>query len=88
MVWFHGGYAVELGFVFDDLASADSLGPARSTAPQPLATVMHRSWLEFATSGSPGWEAWNLQRPVKTFDGGTNPVVYAPRDDERAALTP
>ncbi|MBP2413866.1 para-nitrobenzyl esterase [Arthrobacter stackebrandtii] len=80
-------HAVELGFVFDDLASPDSLGLAGSTAPQELAAQMHRAWVDFATSGSPGWEAWNALRPVKTFDGGTNPVVHAPRDDERAALT-
>lgn len=81
-------HAVELGFVFDDLASPDSLCLAGSTAPQPLATAMHRAWVAFATSGSTGWEAWNPQRPVKTFDGGANPVVRAPRDDERSALTP
>ncbi|AIY01077.1 carboxylesterase [Arthrobacter sp. PAMC 25486] len=81
-------HAVELGFVFDDLLSPDSLGLAGSTAPQPLATEMHRAWVDFAVSGSPGWEAWNSQRPVKTFDGGTNPVIYAPRDEERVTLTP
>lgn len=81
-------HAVELGFVFDDLASPDSLGLAGSTAPQDLADTMHRAWVDFATTGSPGWEAWSAQRPVKTFDGGTNSVVFAPREDERAALTP
>ena len=80
-------HAVEIGFVFDDLASPDSLGLAGSTAPQPLADVMHRAWVDFATSGRPGWEAWNARRPVKTFDGAANPVVYAPREDERAALS-
>lgn len=81
-------HAVELGFVFDDLASADSLGLAGSNAPQQLATQMHRAWVDFATTGSPGWEAWNARRPVKTFDGEGNPVVYAPRDGERLALKP
>lgn len=86
--YLRAAHAVELGFVFDDLVSPDSLGLAGSTAPQLLATEMHRAWVDFATNGSPGWEAWNTQRPVKTFDGGTNPVVYAPRDEERIALTP
>lgn len=81
-------HAVELGFVFDDLTSPDSLGLAGSTAPQTLATHMHKAWVDFAVTGSPGWEPWNKERPVKTFDGGTNPVVFAPRDDERQALMP
>lgn len=86
--YLRAAHAVELGFVFDDLGSADSLGLAGSTAPQELATAMHRAWVDFAATGSPGWEQWSTQRPVKTFDGGSNPVVFAPRDDERAALTP
>lgn len=86
--YLRAAHAVELGFVFDDLASADSLRLAGSTAPAELATAMHRAWVDFAVTGSPGWEQWSAQRPVKTFDGGNNPVVFAPRDDERAALTP
>lgn len=86
--YLRAAHAVELGFVFDDLSSPDSLGLAGPTAPQALATDMHRAWVDFAVAGSPGWQAWTAQRPVKTFDGESNPVVFAPRDDERAELTP
>ncbi|MHA7269665.1 carboxylesterase/lipase family protein [Arthrobacter sp. HLT1-20] len=86
--YLRAAHAVELGFVFDDLSSPDSMGLAGSTAPQALATDMHRAWVDFAVSGSPGWQEWSAHRPVKIFDGGANPVVFAPREDERAVLTP
>lgn len=85
--YLRAAHAVELGFVFDKLSSPDSVGLAGDGAPQALATQMHRAWVDFAVSGDPGWSPWTPARPVKTFDGGTNPVVLAPRDDERAALT-
>ncbi|MGA7205517.1 MAG: carboxylesterase family protein [Specibacter sp.] len=84
--YLRAAHAVELGFVFDNLASPDSVGLAGSDAPQALATAMHRAWVDFAVSGDPGWQAWTAERPVKTFDGVTNPVVFAPRDDERRAI--
>jgi para-nitrobenzyl esterase len=81
-------HAVELGFVFDNVALPDSIGLAGPDAPQALATEMHRAWVDFATTGHPGWQPWSAQRPVKMFDGDANPVVFAPRDDERRATTP
>ncbi|MET4224959.1 carboxylesterase/lipase family protein [Oerskovia enterophila] len=79
-------HAVELGFVFDGLATPDSVALAGPDAPQSLATAMHGAWVAFATSGDPGWQRWDESRPVRVFDGEGDPVVLAPRDDERAAL--
>lgn len=79
-------HAVELGFVFDGLATPDSTALAGPEAPQSLATAMHCAWVAFATSGDPGWQRWDETRPVRVFDGEGDPVVLAPRDDERAAL--
>ncbi|MBD7982818.1 carboxylesterase/lipase family protein [Oerskovia merdavium] len=79
-------HAVELGFVFDGLATPDSTALAGPEAPQSLATAMHGAWVAFATSGDPGWQRWDETRPVRVFDGEGDPVVLAPRDDERAAL--
>ncbi|ALE06584.1 carboxylesterase [Arthrobacter sp. ERGS1:01] len=84
--YLRAAHAVELGFVFDDLASGDSIGLAGADAPQSLATAMHKAWVDFAVSGDPGWQAWTAERPVKMFDGDANPVVAAPRDDERRAI--
>ncbi|MFT2816145.1 carboxylesterase/lipase family protein [Leifsonia sp. A12D58] len=78
-------HALELGFVFDALASEDATALAGPDAPQPLASAMHSAWVEFARSGNPGWPAWNAFRPVKVWDGDANPVTHAPRDAERAA---
>ncbi|MEU8250049.1 carboxylesterase family protein [Nonomuraea sp. NPDC048916] len=73
-------HALEIGFVFDNLWSGTELtGPG---APQPLADAMHRAWVAFATSGDPGWPAWDASRPVMVFDDPGSGVVLAPRDDE------
>lgn len=81
-------HALELGFVFDHLASPEAVRMAGTDAPQSLATAMHDAWVAFATTGDPGWSRWDATRPVRTFDGVDDAVVLAPRDDERAALTP
>jgi para-nitrobenzyl esterase len=47
---------------------------------------MHSAGVGFATTGDPGWQCWDESRPVRVFDGEGDPVVLAPRDDERAAL--
>lgn len=76
-------HALEIGFVFDNLRHGETLtGP---DAPQPLADAMHRAWVDFATSGDPGWPAWDARRPVMVFDHpGTGPVL-APRHEELLA---
>ncbi|WP_405386197.1 carboxylesterase family protein [Streptomyces sp. NBC_01102] len=76
-------HALEIGFVFDNLRHGESLtGP---DAPQPLADVMHRAWVDFATSGDPGWTAWDTRRPVMVFDHPDTDTVLAPRQEELRA---
>lgn len=76
-------HALEIGFVFDNLRHGESLsGP---DAPQPLADTMHRAWVAFATTGDPGWPAWDARRPVKVFDHPDTGLVLAPRQEELAA---
>ena len=77
-------HAVELGFVFDGLARSDSIALAGANAPQQLANEMHAAWVAFATTGTPGWTAWNDKRPVQVFDSPASAVINAPREDERA----
>ena len=81
-------HAMEIGFVFDHLDSPEAVRMAGTSAPQSLATAMHDAWVAFAKAGDPGWQRWDATRPVRTFDGVDDAVVLAPRDDERAALTP
>ncbi len=76
-------HALELGFVFDTLDTADSRILAGDAAPRELARAMHTAWRAFATHGDPGWEPWSDARPVMTFDADDTRIVYAPRDEEQ-----
>ncbi|MFE8976463.1 carboxylesterase/lipase family protein [Streptomyces cyaneofuscatus] len=75
-------HALELGFVFDTLAHPDTVALTGPDAPQELADAMHRAWVEFATTGDPGWPSWDASRPVRFFGPGAPALVLAPRDDE------
>lgn len=75
-------HALELGFVFDTLAHPDTMALTGPDAPQELADAMHRAWVDFATTGEPGWPAWDARRPVRFFGQDGPAVVLAPRDDE------
>ncbi|WP_432150348.1 carboxylesterase/lipase family protein [Streptomyces sp. bgisy029] len=75
-------HALELGFVFDTLAHPDAMALTGPDAPQELADAMHRAWVEFATTGDPGWPSWDASRPVRFFGPGAPALVLAPRDDE------
>jgi para-nitrobenzyl esterase len=78
-------HAMELGFVFDTLASPDWPEVMGDNPPQDLADAMHSAWVRFAKTGDPGWESWNAKRPVENFDSPTSGVVYAPREETRAS---
>lgn len=84
-------HALELGFVFDTLAHPDTRALTGPDAPQELADAMHRAWVDFATTGDPGWPSWDARRPVRFFGHGAEggpAVVLAPRDDELRGWEP
>ncbi|MFD3740027.1 carboxylesterase [Streptomyces sp. CB00316] len=81
-------HALELGFVFDTLAHPDTMALTGPHAPQELADAMHRAWVEFATTGDPGWPSWDASRPVRFFGPGALDLVLAPRDDELRGWEP
>jgi para-nitrobenzyl esterase len=74
-------HAMEIGFVFDRLASPDWIAMTGPDAPQPLATAMHDAWVRFATTGDPGWRAWDERHPVMVFDAASA-EVDGPHDAE------
>jgi len=78
-------HAIELGFVFDKLSSPDWIALGGSDAPQQLADEMHAAWVRFATTGDPGWTAWNAGRPVEVFDAPVSRLEPSPRDAELEA---
>lgn len=57
-------------------------------APQELADAMHRAWVDFATTGDPGWPSWDATRPVRFFGPDAPALVLAPRDDELRGWEP
>ena len=54
-------HALEIPFVFDTLRNRTE--PLLGASPaQELADVMHRAWVNFATTGDPGWPRFDLTR--------------------------
>ncbi|MBX7134586.1 MAG: carboxylesterase family protein, partial [Fimbriimonadaceae bacterium] len=75
-------HAVEMPFVFDTLGNQTEplLGPS---PPQHLADTMHRAWVNFATTGNPGWPRYETDhRSTMRFDTQSQ-VVHDPRAFER-----
>jgi para-nitrobenzyl esterase len=81
---FGAAHAVEIGFVFDNLGRDGAMTLAGNAPPQPLADAMHRAWVAFATSGTPGWSPYDKdERSVMRFDGTGGTVVMDPAAQER-----
>ncbi|MEU0004391.1 carboxylesterase family protein [Streptomyces sp. NPDC006314] len=77
-------HALELGFVFGTGGVPESRKLAGEGAPQELGDAMHAAWVRFATTGNPGWQAWDAAHPVRIFGDGVPHTVYGPRDAEVA----
>nr|WP_296774631.1 carboxylesterase family protein [Rhodococcus sp. (in: high G+C Gram-positive bacteria)] len=79
-------HALEIPFVFDVL---DKAATARITGPNPpqkVADEMHRAWVDFVASGSPGWSEYGNARTVKLF-GEQSEIVDDPRPETRELWT-
>ena len=76
-------HALEIPFVFDTLATKGTAALTGDDPPQALADAMHRAWVDFVTTGDPGWAAYDLaSRPVQVF-GTLTSVVPDPRAAQR-----
>lgn len=76
-------HALEIGFVFDTLDAEGADVLYGSSPPAELAATMHRAWVDFARSGRPGWDAYELQtRATMTFDVDSA-LVHDPRSEQR-----
>ena len=77
-------HGVELPFVFDNLDSPDWAALTQGVGPQAVADVVHRAWVDFASTGDPGWRAYSTaDRAVMRFDI-ESAVVVDPRPTIRA----
>lgn len=74
-------HAMELGFVFDRIASDDWVRLGGADAPQSLADTMHGAWIRFARTGDPGWPEWDAERTTMRFDT-ESAVVRSAGEDE------
>lgn len=76
-------HAAELPFVFDHLGDGvlgDLVGP---TPPQHVADAMHAAWVAFATTGNPGWPAYDRATRTSMRFGDVVAAVDDPRSGER-----
>jgi para-nitrobenzyl esterase len=78
-------HGAEIPFVFDTLGLPSvrpRLGPSPS---QAVADRVHRTWVSFISSGSPGWAAYDVSRRTTGLLTEDLSVVEDPAGDERAA---
>lgn len=72
-------HAMELGFVFDALDTPTAHRMAGTEAPEALARRMHADWVAFATTGTPGWPAFEGARGTVMRYGTTSETTELPR---------
>jgi para-nitrobenzyl esterase len=82
-------HAVELPFVFDLAHLPQLQGPSALLGPDrppaDLAARMHGTWVRFARTGNPGWDAYDDQRRATMRIDAEWTQVDDPRSQERQA---
>ncbi|MFE2049540.1 carboxylesterase/lipase family protein [Streptomyces sp. NPDC059459] len=82
-------HAVELPFVFDLAHLPQLQGPSALLGPDKppadLATRMHETWVRFARTGNPGWDAYDAERRATMRIDAEWVQVDGPRSRERQA---
>jgi para-nitrobenzyl esterase len=62
-------HVLELPFVFDTLDDPGYAAVIGDRPPQHVADAVHRAWVDFATTGDPGWPAYEAtSRTAMRFD--------------------
>jgi para-nitrobenzyl esterase len=78
------GHALELPFMWDNLADPMARKLLGDNPPQDLADDMHGAWVRFITDGDPGWPAYDLATRTTRDFGGSESLVHDPMAAERA----
>jgi para-nitrobenzyl esterase len=77
-------HAAEIPFVFDT-ATREELRPLIGDTPSPaVADRTHRVWVDFITSGDPGWARYDVERRTTGLLGDAVSAADDPAGDERA----
>lgn len=87
-----GGYAMayhcsELPFVFNNIALSDTATGGGEKA-QALAEKMSQSWVNFAKTGNPGWEAYTREEGATMIFDNEPSLSYKHDDELMKLLTP
>ncbi len=76
-------HGVEIPFVFDTITLAETRPRLGDTPSQAVADVTHRAWVDFITSGNPGWAAYDSATRTTGLITDRINVVDDPAGDER-----
>ncbi len=81
-------HGLELGFVFDTLDTPGLIGPQGLVGEDPpfeLANRLHQTWINFATTGNPGWAPYNNHERQVMHINTNWEILNDPRPIERQA---
>lgn len=78
-------HALELPFLFDNLADPVYRAQLGSDAPAELGRALRESWIQFAKTGDPGWTRYTDQERAVMVFGTSSGVEPDPREYHRAA---
>jgi len=76
-------HALEIPFAWNTLSDASAQFTGSGPEAQALADVMHRAWIDFATSGDPGWERYEVGRRLTRVLGPGGGTVDDPMSAAR-----
>lgn len=76
-------HAAELPFVFDNLHDKAFTPLIGTEPPQQLADAMHAAWVSFATTGDPGWPAYDEELRTTMQFGLPPRIQHDPRSWSR-----
>jgi para-nitrobenzyl esterase len=77
-------HGAEVPFVFDTITRADVRPRIGDTPSQAVADQVHKVWVDFITSGDPGWPAYDTTSRTTGLLSDTISAVDDPAADERA----
>jgi para-nitrobenzyl esterase len=77
-------HAAEIPFVFDTATREDARPLIGDTPAQAVADTAHRIWVDFITTGNPGWAAYDTGSRTTALIADGVSAVDDPAGDERA----
>ena len=77
-------HGLEIPFVFDSLGKAGMEAMLGDAPPQQIADTIHKAWVNFATTGDPGWPPFDMDRRATMRFDTTSQIVEDLRSAERA----